>query len=432
MEPHADRELTHLERAIQRFNAGEDPSAQSLQRALLAAPDVMVPLAAEPDRDHPETWRMVATESGGVEFLIAFSHADRIPRDFAERHPFIVGTTGERVVRMTAGAGLTINPGSPAELAVAVMPGGVHEMLVLADAQSRADAALAAREPLPLEVVIGEIDLEHVTNVDLARLGEALWGSTLFIPTSRPIEGRLDPAACVTYGEAPSALIGVFTDRDQVGDLAAAHLTELSGRDLYFRLPPGVGLFFNPTRSRRLGLVREGVDLAAIAVEHRIADEVLSHREPTPVEAAILATKAESAGDAEGMALMTKLWTSDLYVIGAVPFPDDFRDARPWSIPRDAGPHVVAFTSRDLVGEFEIRCPYVTRVAATDLIARCTDGTGIVLNYGRSTGIELGAAMLERARRLLMSTAGPAGTPDDAPAESAPAPKRRGLFGRRG
>jgi hypothetical protein len=259
-----DRDLTPLERAIQTFNAGGDPTAGALQRAFLAA-EVSALSPSEPsDGAGPKLLALVGDD--GENYLQVFTHDDRIDPEVGRRYPWMIKTTGEKLVAF-ATAGITINPGSDLSLAVAVKPGGVEEMRELARARQAADEARAARAPHEIETAIAAVDRNGMDLQGILRFGVVLWPASLIVPSVRPLEREIDLDACFSFGPDDAPLIAAFTDRDQLGDFAASHLLEITGGELFHRLPEGVGIFLNPQRGAQLPMTGQGLSVIASVIE---------------------------------------------------------------------------------------------------------------------------------------------------------------------
>ncbi|MEO6117322.1 MAG: SseB family protein, partial [Pseudolysinimonas sp.] len=242
------RDLTLLERAIQAFNSGADPSAGALQRAFLVA-DVSALSPSEPvDGQLP---KVLALDGGdGETYLQVFTHDDRIDLEVAKRYPVMLKTTGDKMLGLATG-GMTINPGSDRSLAVAVKAAGVDEMRELVRARHATEEARAARAPHEIEEALAAVDRAGMDGVGVLRFGADLWPATLFVPSSRPLgsDGDIELDACFTFGPDDDRMLAAFTDRDQLGDYASTHLLEITGGELFHRLPTGTGIFFNPQRA---------------------------------------------------------------------------------------------------------------------------------------------------------------------------------------
>jgi hypothetical protein len=288
------RELTLLERAIQSFNAGSDPSAGALQRAFVdgkvnvlsasevhpgGTPDGLRLLgfggagsagSADPGDNgsaaHPESAAHAGDTAHDDDYLAVFTHEDRVPLDLATRFPWMVHTSGENVLGFT-GQGITINPGSDPSLAVAVKAGGVQEMRELVGARQAAVDARSARPPHEIESAIASVDRNGMTAASILQFAAVLWPATLVVPSSRPLEGVIDLEACFTFGPDEARTLVAFTDRDQLGDFQAPHLLEIAAGELFHRLPPSAGLFINPQRPDELALSREGLTMMSTLIE---------------------------------------------------------------------------------------------------------------------------------------------------------------------
>lgn len=264
------RELTPLERALQTFNAGADPSAAGLQRAFLTA-RVCVLSSTEILPDGSAPLHLLAIDGDGddgEQYLSVFTHEDRVDLEVGKRYRWMLNTTGENALGFTTG-GITINPGSDRTLAVAVKAGGVDEMRALVATRQAALDARAARTPNELEAAIAAVDLDGMNADGILQFAAVLWPATLVVPSSRPLGPEIDLDACFTFGSDGARVLAVFTDRDQVGEFAAPHLLEVTGGELFHRIPSGTGIFFNPERPDALQLIGEGLRLMAALVERQ-------------------------------------------------------------------------------------------------------------------------------------------------------------------
>lgn len=262
------RELTPLERALQNFNAGADPSAAGLQRAFLGA-RVCVLSSTEvlPDGSAPMHLLAVDGEDGEL-YLSVFTHEDRVDLEIGKRYRWMVNTTGENVLAFTTG-GISINPGSDRTLAAAVKTAGVDELRALAATRQATVAARAARAPHELETAIAAVDRNGMNAEGILRFGVVLWPATLVVPSARPLSTPIDLDACFTFGPDDARMLAAFTDRDQVGEFAAPHLLEITAGELFHRMPSGTGIVFNPERPDALPLIGEGLRLIATLIERQ-------------------------------------------------------------------------------------------------------------------------------------------------------------------
>lgn len=263
------RDLTPLERAVEAFNSGSDPSAGALQRAFLDG-DVLALSPSEPRAD--ELPRLLAlVDCDGESYVQVFTHEDRIDLEVAKRYPFAVRMTGAKMLDLTT-AGITINPGSDSSLAVAVKSGGVQQMRDLALARHATEEARSARTPHAIELALAGANRDGMNAEGILRFGADLWPATLFVPSARPLapSGVIDLDACFTFGLDEDRMLAAFTDRDQLGDFAAASLLEITGGDLFHRLPEGTGIFFNAQRADQLPLTGQGLRIVGALIERRV------------------------------------------------------------------------------------------------------------------------------------------------------------------
>jgi hypothetical protein len=152
-------------------------------------------------------------------------------------------------------------------MAVAVKTGGVDELRALAASRQAAVDARAARAPHGLETAIAAVDRDGMNAEGILRFGAVLWPATLVVPSARPLGAEIDLDACFTFGADGDRMLAAFTDRDQLAEFAAPHLLEITGGELFQRMPTGTGIVLNPERPDTLPLAGEGLRLIATLIE---------------------------------------------------------------------------------------------------------------------------------------------------------------------
>jgi hypothetical protein len=441
MEAQPSRDLNDIERAIQAFNAGADPTAEGLMRAILGG-QLIVLSAHELDPDHSDRWAFMVFGEGDASLLAAYTDAAEIPADIGQSHPYALHTSGESVARMAAHLGLVVNANSTTGLGVTVQAPGVQQLRDLADRAAAPAAARDAREPNALEQALSRIDLAETTNVALGELGWQLWMSRLFIPSSRPLDGPLDLDACYSYGGDDARLLAVFTAEDQIGDFAAAHLTELTGRELFYRLPVGVGLMVNPQRPDQKAIPGEALRFMGILSERRVADGMIAQRETTALEQVLIAAGSATPPEDAATQAIQAFWKSDLWLVANQPFGDPFTVDAALTFTADGVHEYAVFTDRDQIGDFIRAWPYLAKVPATDFLAVTPAGSGVVINPNRGVGGQLRPHIIDHAREVILESTRAAiaahleaGDPQQQPTASPAEPEQpkhglRGIFRR--
>ena len=180
-------------------------------------------------------------------------------------------------------------------------------------------------------------------------------------------------------------MMGVFTDQDRTDnfDDIAPYATTLTGRQVLGGLQANTGLVVNPGWMLGFQIEPESVPTIVSALDAVLSTEfekIVTNREPSALEAAIIALESGHGGVT---AVLEAFLADKIFVPTRTAPESDMAEVDPLVLDHHGVPHLAAFTGPEFIGDFSEHAEYAMHIDGASMVAALTEGTGVVLNPNR-------------------------------------------------